>query len=74
MNYVPSIEFVRDNSKMLADKLDEYLMKIKIENDETTKENSSDNEADTEINNEVSKRSKPFEKFHIFLKIVFIML
>lgn len=66
MNYVPSIEFVRDNSKMLADKLDEYLMKIKIENDETTKENSSDNEADTEINNEVSKRS---ENKDISLKI-----
>jgi len=31
MNYVPEVEFIRDNTKVLMDKLDEFLLKIKLE-------------------------------------------
>jgi len=31
MSYVPEVDFIRDNSKMLLDKLDEYLLKVKLD-------------------------------------------
>lgn len=33
MNYVPVVEFVRDDTKVVTDELNEFLMKIKIENE-----------------------------------------
>ena len=33
MNYVPVVEFVRDDAKVVTDELNEFLMKIKIENE-----------------------------------------
>ena len=45
MSYVPEVEFIRDNSKMLLDKLDEYLLKVKLdlnnEQNETDQSNSA---------------------------------
>ena len=47
MSYVPEVDFIRDNSKMLLDKLDEYLLKVKLdqnyeqkETDQPTKNNT----------------------------------
>jgi ribosome-binding factor A len=44
MNYVPEVEFIRDNTKVLMNQLDEYLLKIKLdhnENDDSLSDESS---------------------------------
>lgn len=64
MNYVPTVEFVRDNSKVLADKLDEYLMKIKIEK-EASKEESTTNSCD---NNDITRKSNLLNQFSLILQ------
>lgn len=56
MNYVPEVEFIRDNTKVLLDKLDEYLLKIKLEHNESSEAPSSSSE---------STSNESFEKMNI---------
>ena len=52
MSYVPVVEFVRDNRKILMRQLDEQLMKIKIENDQ---------QAEVAAENEIEPVEPPVE-------------
>ncbi len=52
MNYVPVVVFVRDRSKVLSDKLDEFLMKLKIENENVPEQGEKKKETEQHIASE----------------------
>ena len=55
MSYVPEVEFIRDNTKVLLDKLDEYLLKIKLEHDYSSSTSTETTSSNDVINKETIK-------------------